>query len=66
MIRKLFCASALCFCLGAAASVPAPAIEFACSCQLCTTSTSGLACRDPHGGGLAVSSCGEFHIRYCS
>ena len=63
MIRKLFLATALVAGLGVAAA-PAPAIDFICSCKLCTTSTSGLACRDlDHRGGF--TSCGEYHTKYC-
>ena len=65
MIRKLFFATALVAGLGVAAA-PAPAIDFICSCSLCTTSTSGLACRDLHRGGGVFTSCGEYHVKYCS
>ena len=64
MIRKLFFAT-LVSGLVAAASAPAPAIDFICSCQLCTNSTSGLACRDFHGGPV-FTSCGAYHVKYCS
>lgn len=67
MTRTLFAAAALVLSLGAALSKPAPAIEFACSCALCTTSTSNLACRNDHNdGGLRLISCGEYHVRYCT
>jgi hypothetical protein len=66
MIRKLFCAAALAAGLGVAMSAPAPAIDFICSCKLCTTSTSGLACRDLDHGGVGFTSCGAYHVKYCS
>ena len=67
MIRKLTCAAALFFGLGVATSVPAPAIDFICSCQLCTNSTSNLGCRDlKHGSGIGFTSCGEYHTHYCT
>ena len=65
MIRKLLFATALVAGLGVAAS-PAPAIDFICSCKLCTTSTSGLACRDLDHGGGGFTSCGAYHTKYCS
>jgi hypothetical protein len=65
MIRKLIFATALVAGLGVAAA-PAPAIDFICSCNLCTTSTSGLACRDFEHSGLRFTSCGEYHVKYCS
>ena len=67
MIRKLFAVAALAFGFTVAASVPAPAIDFICSCKLCTTSTSSLGCRDlDHSGGLRFTSCGAYHTQYCS
>jgi len=63
MIRKLFAATALVLSLGVAYSKPAPAIDFICSCSLCTTSTSGLGCRDLKHGGF--TSCGSYHVKYC-
>jgi len=66
MIRKLFFAAALVSGLGVAISAPAPAIDFICSCKLCTTSTSGLACRDLDHGGGGFTSCGAYHTKYCS
>ena len=45
MIKKLFAIAALVFGVGVAASAPAPAIDFICSCNLCTNSTSSLGCR---------------------
>ena len=64
-MRKFFFAAALVCGLGTAASVPAPAIDFICSCRLCTTSTSHLACRDYEHGGLTMTSCGDYHVKYC-
>ena len=63
MMRKLFAATALVLSLGVAYSKPAPAIDFICSCSLCTTSTSGLGCRDLKHGGF--TSCGAYHTNYC-
>ena len=64
-MRKFFFTAALVCGVGAAASAPAPAIDFICSCRLCTTSTSHLACRDYEHGGLTMTSCGEYHVKYC-
>lgn len=66
MIRKLCLAAALTFGLAVAASAPAPAIQFACSCTLCTNSTSNLFCQDFQHGPLNTWSCGQYHTLYCS
>ena len=63
MIRKLFAATALVLSLAAVALKPAPAIDFICSCSLCTNSTSSLGCRDLKHGGF--TSCGAYHTNYC-
>jgi hypothetical protein len=64
MIKKLLGVACFSVLVGFAAK-PAPAIDFVCSCSLCTTSTSGLACRDfDHLPRL--TSCGEYHVKYCS
>ena len=65
MVKKLFAIAALVFGVGVAASAPAPAIDFICSCRLCTNSTSGLACRDLDHGGFGFTSCGAYHTKYC-
>ena len=66
MIKKLFAVAGLVLGVGVAASAPAPAIDFICSCRLCTTSTSGLACRDlDHSGFPRFTSCGAYHTQYC-
>jgi hypothetical protein len=65
MVKKLFAIAALVFGVGVAASAPAPAIDFICSCRLCTTSTSGLACRDLDHSGVGFTSCGAYHTKYC-
>lgn len=65
MVKKLCAIGALVFGFGVAASAPAPAIEFICTCARCTTSTSNLACRDYGHGGLTITSCGDYHVRYC-
>lgn len=65
MVRKLVAAAALTFCFSVAASSPAPAIDYICSCTLCTTSSSGLGCRDPRNG-YRFTSCGMFHDKYCA
>jgi hypothetical protein len=54
MARKLFAAAALVFGLGVA-TMPAPAIEFICSCDLCRTHPT-LGCRDysSHTGTLGA------------
>jgi hypothetical protein len=65
MIRKLFATAALALSLGAVYSKPAPAIDFICSCSLCTTSSSGLGCRDPRNS-YRFTSCGAFHDKYCA
>jgi hypothetical protein len=67
MVKKLIVLTALAFGIGVASSAPAPAIDFICSCKLCTSSTSGLACRDlDHTGGTRFTSCGAYHTQYCS
>ena len=65
MVKKLFAIAALVCGVGVAASAPAPAIDFICSCRLCTNSTSGLGCRDLDHGGIGFTSCGQYHIKYC-
>lgn len=64
MFKKLFGVAVLVLAAGSAAK-PAPAIDFICSCSLCTTSTSHLACRD-FGHTPSFTSCGEYHVRSCS
>jgi hypothetical protein len=66
MIRKLFYSTALVAVLGVTMSTPAPAIELACSCTLCTNSTSTLYCRDYYHGPLNTWSCGQYHSLYCN
>jgi hypothetical protein len=65
MARKLFAAAALVFGLGVAA-MPAPAIEFICSCDLCRNNPN-LGCRDysSHTGTLGASSCGDYYSKHC-
>jgi hypothetical protein len=63
MVKKLFAIAALVCGVGVAASAPAPAIDFICSCDLCTNSTSSLGCRDLKHGGF--TSCGQYHVKYC-
>lgn len=48
----------------AVAAAPAPAIDFICSCTVCTSPSSGLGCRDPHNGNR-FTSCGTYYTRYC-
>lgn len=65
MIKKLFGVAAVALSLAAAAPAPAPAIDYLCSCQLCTSPTQGLGCRDlrsPYGG---FTSCGNYFTKYC-
>jgi hypothetical protein len=64
MVRKLAAAAALAFSLGVAVSSPAPAIDYICSCSLCTSSTQTLGCRDPRNS-YRFTSCGTFHNKYC-
>ena len=66
MFKKLLVLAGLVFGIGIAASMPAPAIDFICSCRICTSPTSGLACRDvDHGSVPKFTSCGAYYTRYC-
>lgn len=65
MVRKFIVVAALVFGFGVAASTPAPAIDYICSCKLCTSSSMGLGCRDPRNS-YRFTSCGSFHDRYCA
>ena len=64
MVRKLFALAALFAALGVAASAPAPAIDFICSCKLCKPD-SGLGCRDLKNGGR-FTSCGAYYSQNCT
>jgi hypothetical protein len=63
MPRKLFALAAFVFAIGVAAA-PAPAIDFICSCSLCSPG-SGLACRNMKNGGR-FTSCGAYYTQYCA
>ena len=63
MIRKLF-AVLLVTGLGLAASAPAPAIDFICSCSVCANG-QGPACRDFHSGTSRFTSCSTYWAKYC-
>jgi hypothetical protein len=63
MVRKLFAAAALVFGLGVAA-MPAPAIDFICSCDLCRTRPN-LACRDLDSGHAGFTSCSAYYASHC-
>jgi hypothetical protein len=63
MIRKLLAAAALVFGLGVAA-MPAPAIDFICSCDVCRNHPS-LGCHDFSGSNPPSFSCGDYYSRHC-
>jgi hypothetical protein len=64
MVRKICSAAALVFALGVAA-MPAPAIDFICSCDLCRTRPN-LGCRDYDStSGLRFTSCGDYYANHC-
>jgi hypothetical protein len=63
MVRKLFAAAALVFGLGVAA-MPAPAIDFICSCDLCRTRPN-LACRDLDSGHAGFVACSDYYAGHC-
>lgn len=65
MIKKLFGVVAVVLSLAAAAPAPAPAIDYICSCTLCTSPTQGLGCRDRRSPG-GFTSCGSYYSRYCA
>jgi len=62
MIRKLF-AVLLVTGISLVASVPAPAIDFICSCTLCHNG-QGPGCRDPRAPG-GFNSCANYWAKYC-
>ena len=63
MVRKICTAAALVFGLGVAA-MPAPAIDFICSCSLCKTRPN-LGCRDLDHGSSGFTSCSSYYASYC-
>jgi hypothetical protein len=63
MIKKLFAIAALVFGVGVAASAPAPAIDFICSCTVCAGGT-GPGCRDLKAGHF--TSCSSWWATYGS
>jgi hypothetical protein len=64
MIRRLLLVTALAACTAAATITPAPAIDFICSCKLCT-GQSGPACRDLDGIHPMWTSCGDYYPTHC-
>lgn len=63
MLRKIAVAAVLTLSFVASQPTPAPAIDYICSCSLCTP-TSGLGCRDMKSGGR-FTSCSTFYAKYC-
>ena len=63
MLRKLIVAAALVVAT-AAATAPAPAIDFVCTCQVCSDGT-GPGCRDMRAGGR-FTSCAAWWAVYGS
>lgn len=63
MLRKIAVAAVLALSFVAARPSPAPAIDFICSCNLCTP-TSSLGCRDMNNGGR-FTSCSLYYAKYC-
>ena len=63
MIKKLFGVTAVLAAIATAA--PAPAIDFLCSCRLCTSPTQGLGCRDDYNG-YRFTSCGNYYTQHCA
>ncbi|HEX7180500.1 MAG TPA: hypothetical protein VF756_01560 [Thermoanaerobaculia bacterium] len=65
MVKNLLRVALLAFAFGvAAAPSPAPAIDYICSCKVCTSSSSGLGCRDPRNG-YRFTSCGTYYTQNC-
>ena len=64
MIRKLGILAVLVVALAAAIPRPAPAIDFFCSCTLCT-GQSGPACWDLDGIHPARTYCGAYYPTHC-
>jgi len=62
MVKKLIGVAFVVSALWSAA--PAPAIDYLCSCRLCTNANSGLGCRDDHNG-FRFTSCGTYAAKYC-
>ena len=56
MLRKLFLVAALVLTTAAVTTAPAPAIDFICSCRVCSGGT-GPACRDPH---IPLATCASW------
>ncbi|HEY9420254.1 MAG TPA: hypothetical protein VIW92_02480 [Thermoanaerobaculia bacterium] len=65
MVKKLLGIAAVVLSLAAAAPAPAPAIDYICSCTVCTSPTQGLGCRDPRNG-YRFTSCGTYYSKYCA
>lgn len=61
MLRKIAVVAVLA--LSFVAAKPSPAIDFICSCSICTP-TSGLGCRDMNNGGR-FTSCSNYYAKYC-
>ena len=64
-MKKLFGVAAVLASLVSVSPAPAPAIDFICSCNLCTSPTQGLGCRDPRNS-YRFTSCGNYYVKYCA
>ncbi len=64
MLRKLLVVAALVIATAASITTPAPAIDFICSCQVCSGG-SGPGCRDMKAGGR-FTSCSAWWATYGS
>jgi len=66
MFRKLFIAAALVLTTAAATTAPAPAIDFICTCTVCSGGT-GPGCRDLKAGHFtSCSSWWAAHHNECN
>jgi len=64
MLRKLFVVAALVLSTAAATTAPAPAIDFICSCRVCSGGT-GPGCRDPRMPLATCASWWAVHSSEC-
>ena len=64
MLRKLLLVTALALSTAAATITPAPAIDFICSCSLCT-GQSAPKCWDLDGIHPASTYCGAYYPTHC-
>ncbi|HSK77933.1 MAG TPA: hypothetical protein VLQ45_15890 [Thermoanaerobaculia bacterium] len=63
MLRRIAVVAVLALSFIAVQPTPAPAIDYICSCTLCTP-TSSLGCRNMKNGGR-FTSCSTYYATYC-